>query len=236
MYRPRQYKNIEYATAKCNAYHGCLEPKLRWKHCGVGWPCWFYRRAVMLGANPKVKGYDPVDPCKPTFEPKKLDVLYKWKQPQRIAMSFMGDIAYAKVEWMQEIFKAINSNPQHWYYFLTKLPKNLEGLWFPDQCYVGVTVNRQADVHRIDELRDFVDAYHYAVSFEPVYEQIQTDLTGIEWIWIGAQTNPDYQPKVQWVTTLEIEARKVGAKVFMKDNLKREYLPLFVQEFPEGMI
>lgn len=233
----KQYKSIGYATAKCNAYHGCLQPKLGFRDCAVGKRCWFYCRARMLGGNPAVLGYDPADPWKPTFEPEKLDVLYKWKQPQLIAMSFMGDIAYAKVEWMKHIFKALEDNPRHWGYFLTKQPAELTKFGkFPDNCHVGVSVNYNCETKRITELVDMVMAEHKVVSFEPMYGAIYPNLTGIEWVWIGAQTQPDRQPKFNDLLYLVNRSKTQGASVFIKNNI---WLPEGMereQEYPETVL
>lgn len=226
-------KSIEYAHEDCNATTGCSEPYTGFKHCKVGARCWAYNFSKRLAGH---YGYPEwPDSFRPRFHPEQLEKLYKWKTPKRIAMCFMGDIADAKVHWMTEIFNAIEENPQHWYYFLTKRPKLLNRFGkFPDRCFVGVTVNCQDDEYRIDELREYVDCKYRVISLEPLYQfVILRNLSSINWLWVGAQTNPEFQPKKSWVKQIIGRALNYNIKVFMKNNLKLD-LPL-IQEFPDCM-
>ena len=43
---------------------------------------------------------------------------------------------------------------------------------------------------------------------------------GINWLIIGAQTNPYKPPEFSWVQEIVEAADKAGVKVFLKDNLK----------------
>jgi protein gp37 len=82
------------------------------------------------------------------------------------------------------------------------------------------------------------------VSFEPLYEDLgDVDLSGIDWVIIGAQRRPNMQPTFNAVKSVISQAQTDGAKVFLKNNLdlnglnkwrdwgQRE-LP-FLQELPE---
>ncbi|GAF67692.1 unnamed protein product, partial [marine sediment metagenome] len=106
-----------------------------------------------------------------------------------------------------------------------------------DNSYVGVTVNYNNECYRLDELRDSVDAKHKVASFEPMYNAIiNPDLTGIEWCWFGAQTQPELQPNFKDMMYLVNHAANSGAYVFMKNNLwtPRDFIRL--EQFPEAMI
>ncbi len=91
----------------------------------------------------------------------------------------------------------------------------------PANAWLGVTVNRCCDLHRIADLKE-TDAEVKFVSFEPLYEDLTRftlDLDGIDWVIIGAQRRPDVQPNLEWLDHLIRRADAVDAPVFLKDNL-----------------
>ncbi|MEO0190718.1 MAG: DUF5131 family protein, partial [candidate division WOR-3 bacterium] len=134
-------------------------------------------------------------------------------------------------EWINKIFEIIKQCPHHRFIFLTKVPEKLN-YQFPDNCAVGVTVNRSADLDRIRILKNIVSSVKF-VSFEPVYERIKPDLSGIQWIMIGAQTGPkEFQPKKEWIDDIIESARNAKCNVFIKDNLDYETK---IVEFPSGL-
>jgi len=71
------------------------------------------------------------------------------------------------------------------------------------------------------------------VSFEPLYGEIRMLFPDpdhvVDWIIIGAQTNPWKPPANEWVHSLIDQARSIGAAVFLKDNLRWFEK---IQEFP----
>ena len=208
---------IEYADKSINVMSGC-----KMEGCKLGKDCWAYSMSKRLAGR---FGYDKHFPFQPTFHPNMLCRIINLKKPMRIAMSFMGDIAYAKIEWMRKILGVIEQCPQHRFYFLTKLPQMLQEYEFPDNAWVGVTVNEMADEWRIEELGK-IKAKVKFISFEPIYEQLDIDMdtlrdSNVSWFIIGSKTgrNP-FQPKRKWVTKLIVKAEFLGIPVFMKPNLE----------------
>jgi len=95
-------------------------------------------------------------------------------------------------------------------------------------------VNTRNNLWRIKILKH-IFATTKAVSFEPLYERMgDVDLSGIDWIIIGAQSRPDLQPDPEWVEDLMQQARHEGVAIFIKNNVAE--LPNFrkVQEFPSA--
>lgn len=180
--------------------------------------CWAYCMSLRLAGR---CGYDRNRPFQPTFHPDRLDEPLKRKKPTIYATCFMGDIGYCEDEWLIQIMNVIRQCPQHTFLLLTKLPDLplFRTRSFPDNVYFGATVNLQKEVVRIDHLRE-VDCKHKWVSFEPPYEHIECDLTGISGIAIGAQTgNFKFMPSYEIVEPLLYQARKDGAEIVIKDNL-----------------
>ena len=50
-------------------------------------------------------------------------------------------------------------------------------------------------------------------------------MTGIDWVIIGAQTNPYKAPEISWVQEIAEAAEECCARVFLKDNLRPLLLP-----------
>jgi len=212
-------KNIEYSEKSINFVTGCYGVVNG--TCAVGMNCWAYKMSFrQAGRN----GY-PAKPnqFKPTFHEERLKEPLRRKKPTNYACCFMGDIAYAKKEWLVKIINMVNQCPQHRFIFLTKRPDLLAkmNLVFPDNCIVGVTVNREEDAWRIKTLAQIMAKWKW-VSFEPIYGRLKfiPNLLDIQWAVIGAQTNPELQPDKEGVSIL-IECFKVNhIPVFLKPNLK----------------
>jgi len=74
------------------------------------------------------------------------------------------------------------------------------------------------------------------ISFEPLLfnEVLEKGFSlNVEWIIIGAQTNPVKPPKKEWVERLILKAKNDKIPVFTKENLDKIYPELSLKEFPE---
>jgi protein gp37 len=239
-------KNIEYADESWNPFSGCLV-----EDCAVKerkGKCWAEKMAQRLKGR---CGYDKIDPFKPSYHGeetknlgyktvKKINIPRHWKKPRRIDCCFMGDISFASEDVLDQILETIRLTQHHRYYILTKNPKALLKIQWPKNAWVGVTINRNKDLYRVDLLKRIRAKIRY-LSIEPLYEKLDpdrlyqyfTDETGfIRWIIIGAQTKPELQPKTDWVDSiLELNDHYSKIPIFMKNNLKYEPKRF---EFPKG--
>lgn len=148
----------------------------------------------------------------------------------------MGDLYDQTVRnwWRDLVYEVMRTANWHKFMCLTKQPQNcLEypNVAPPNLC-LGVSVNTRKDTWRIEILKEIV-ATLKVVSFEPLYESMgEVDLSGIDWVIIGAQSRPNVQPDPEWVEDLMQQATHEGAAIFIKNNVAE--LPNFrkVQEFP----
>jgi len=209
-------KGIEYADKSWNPITGCLN--IEKGNCSVGKRCWAYGMSLRLRGR---CGYDAANPFKPTFHEDKLEDPLKRKKPTVYDTCFMGDIAFAEKEWLEKVLGVIRKCPQHRFIFLTKAPNKLmmNNLKFPDNCIVGVTVNNEKDVWRISELVHHINAKYKWLSVEPMYERLNISIDGIDWLVIGAQSNPVKQPDIRWVLELMRKANHRNIPIFLKPNL-----------------
>lgn len=173
----------------------------------------------------------------PTLHPKRLEEPYKLKKPSKIFVCSMGELfgSWVPKEWQEEVLKVTLGCPQHIFQLLTKFPNGYAeyGRW-PSNIWLGTTVTGVSDVHNARILRDEIaDASVKFVSLEPWLEFVGSDwFQGLDWVIVGAQTNPIRQPGEAWIKGLLDNAEYYGYAVFMKDNLGYEPKR---REWPKGV-
>lgn len=194
-------------------------------------------------------GYDKEHPFRPTFHPDKVWEIANLKgEGKRVFLDSMGDLfdPGVKKDWISAILDVVHRRPQHTFLALTKRPDNIpEGLRWPENLWIGVSVTCRNDVWRIDELMHnspLPQESHLFVSFEPLHSSIEADLTGLEWVICGAETGNrkgKIEPELEWVKKIASSAHRLGIPVFIKNNLQELYKQQpgclgGVQEFPKG--
>ncbi|MEI2763492.1 DUF5131 family protein [Methanothrix soehngenii] len=127
-------------------------------------------------------------------------------------------------EWIDSVLEVVRDTPKWNFLFLTKNPKRLIGIDWPDNAWVGTTVDVQARVDVAQEAFKKVKAKVRFISCEPLQEKLTfTDLSMFDWIIIGGRSRntklPEFQPKWEWVESLLGKAREDGLKVYFKPNL-----------------
>lgn len=220
---------IEYLDVTWNPVVGCSGVG-----CAVRTKCWA-RAMAKRQKNRCLKHYSFV----PHLHPERLYEPLNRNKPSRIGVCFMGDLFDHRVErdWQRRVFRTIQTAYWHIFICLTKQPQHVDHLdILPNPAqrnfWVGVSVNKREDLWRIERLREANVAIRI-VSFEPLYEDLgDVDLTGIDWVIMGAQTRPQLNPDAEWVESLILQARRHEAAVFLKNNLPP--LPNFktIREFP----
>lgn len=204
---------IEYCNYTWNPVTGCLHA------CDY---CYARRIALRFWGN-----FAPKFHLERIYEPLKL------REPSIIFAVDMGDLfgEWVPSKWIYDVLHVAEKACWHKFIFLTKNPKRLTEFVYPANVWLGVTVDRQKRVEGIKSLLA-TNAKVKFVSFEPLLENVNLDLNGLNWIIIGAQTNPERQPEKEWVDKLVTQARQNDIKVFMKNNLN--FAPKF-QELPESL-
>jgi protein gp37 len=155
--------------------------------------------------------------------------------PRRIGVDFSADFwdEGFTMSDRKSVFAYVIEAYWHWFINLTKQPQNIpETFAFPKNWAQGITVNRKEDLPRIDLLKK-TQAKLKFISFEPLYEDLDiVDLSGIDWVIIGAQTHPSLFPEFSWVANLIYSARLRKIPIFIKNNL-----PAFdVKQYPAKLL
>jgi len=156
-------------------------------------------------------------------------------------------------EVINRVLFTANHCQQHTFIFLTKNPKGMQDIIFPDNCWCGTSVENQEKAdERIPELLK-VNCETLFVSYEPalgpidfsfnIHDMIHPDnegygveaIKGLQWLIIGSQTGPKaVEPKYEWIRLAFEQARNVNIPVFIKDNAADYYGgELLPREWPE---
>jgi len=216
---------IEWTDRSWNPISGCLQlcrDKDGKKYCYAYW------------MSKRLKGrfgYPKDDPFRPTFHPNRLKEPYRLRKPLRIFTYSMGEMFgdWVNEEWTEKVMRVIYDNPQHTFQILTKNPKKLRRFRFPPNAWVGISIDRQAAVTGLRYLLE-ADAKIKFVSFEPLLEPVDVDLSGLNWVIVGGSTGRrPFVLEEQWVRAIILKARRLEIPVFLKDNL---FWKQTIREFP----
>ncbi|KKL59295.1 hypothetical protein LCGC14_2216820, partial [marine sediment metagenome] len=147
----------------------------------------------------------------PVFYPERLDEISKIKKPATIFVGSMSDIfgEWVDRKWILDIFLVAFKNPQHRFMFLTKNPKRYNEFAFPDNCWLGTTLDHIKYKKRIEQLK--IGAKRQTennktfVSIEPILSDVsEVDFTGIDLLIVGADSSMGAKsPNPEWITSLK---------------------------------
>jgi protein gp37 len=85
-----------------------------------------------------------------------------------------------------------------------------------ENVWMGVSVENQDYVHRVDYLRR-VPAEVRFLSCEPLLGPLELDLEGIHWVIVGGESGPGHRPiEVDWVHSIREQTDASGAAFFFK--------------------
>ncbi|MGZ5280518.1 MAG: DUF5131 family protein, partial [Pseudobdellovibrionaceae bacterium] len=143
--------SIEWTEATWNPLSGCNKISPGCKHC------YAERMAKRLQAMGQ---YRYRDGFKLTLHEEALEEPLRWKRPRKVFVNSMSDLFHKDVplEFIQKVFKVMADCPQHQFQVLTKRADRLEKiaskLNWTNNIWMGVSVENQDYVHRIENLRN----------------------------------------------------------------------------------
>jgi len=151
----------------------------------------------------------------------------------RVFVCSMGELfgPWVPNEWIARVMAEVDANPQWTFLFLTKNPRRLTSVMFPDNAWVGTTVDTQARVAAAEDAMDRVSASVRFVSCEPLLDPVVFSRPEIfDWFIVGAKSEGGNkaQPMREWTTGIMRQAIKADKHLWLKDNLT----PFLIQEAP----
>lgn len=224
--------NIEWAAWSWNPVTGCLH------NCD-------YCYARDIAARFYEQGFAP------SFIPSRLSAPANTRQSKA---RWDGDIGYKNVftcsmadlfgkwvprDWIKSVLQVVEANPQWTFLFLTKFPVRMTEFNYPNNVWLGTTVDKQHAVDRAESAFSKIKSSGFRgvcwLSCEPMLERLQfTNLKMFDWVVMGGASKstqtPEMRPPFDDIVSLYQQARKSGCKVYMKTNLGIEQR---IREYPQ---
>ncbi len=158
-----------------------------------------------------------------TLQPDLLDQPDRWISARTIFVNSMSDLFHQQVplNYIRKVFATIKRNPHHTFQVLTKrsgrLARMAHSLRWPHNLWVGVSVENEDYLSRIDELREVPAAVRF-ISCEPLIGPLnRIDLTDIQWVIVGGESGPKCRPmSEEWVRNLRQECINQKVAFFFK--------------------
>lgn len=127
-------------------------------------------------------------------------------------------------EWIEAVLDVVERAEEWNFLFLTKFPQRMAEFEFPDNAWVGTSVDAQARVANAEKAFRNVRAKYKWLSCEPLLEPLEfSDLSMFQWIVLGGASRstqtPEWRPPRAWINTIEAKAAEAGCKVYEKTNL-----------------
>ena len=147
----------------------------------------------------------------------------KWRKPRRIFVNSMSDLFHEKVELsdIQELFAIMEKADWHQFQILTKRAERLlecnADLPWPSNVWMGVSVEDERVMDRIDALRQ-TNAQIKFLSLEPLIGPLPSlDLSGIDWVIVGGESGPGARPMdKEWVLAIRDRCAEAEVPFFFK--------------------
>lgn len=156
--------------------------------------------------------------------PERLAIPFSWSGPMKVFVNSLSDLFHADVpvEFIRRAFDVMRATPWHTYQALTKRAARLEelspALDWPDNLWMGVSVESQLYAYRVDHLRR-TGARVKFLSVEPLLGPLDLDLSGIDWVITGGESGPRARPfDPAWAIAVRDQCRQYGTHFFHKQN------------------
>ena len=200
---------IEWTEATWNPVTGCDRISTGCDNC---YALALSRRLKAMGAEKYQEDGDPRTSgpgFAVTMHESALSQPLKWKSPRVVFVNSMSDLFHARVEvgFIRDVLDVMRATPQHTYQVLTKRAirarRLSDQLDWPENMWLGVSVENASVTHRVDDLRRIPAAVRF-LSCEPLLGDLSgIDLSGINWVIAGGESGPNYRPvDVRWVRAI----------------------------------
>ena len=158
-----------------------------------------------------------------TTHPDALEIPLRWRKPRTIFVNSMSDLFHDEVpdQFVQDVFAVMEAANWHRYQVLTKRPERVadldSGLPWPEQVWLGVSVESEGYVYRIDLLRKCGAALKF-LSLEPLLGPLPNlNLDGIDWVIVGGESGPGSRPmEAEWARDIRNQCADAGVPFYFK--------------------
>lgn len=158
-----------------------------------------------------------------TLQEQALELPLRWKKPKTIFVNSMSDLFHKDVptEYILRVFDVMQRADWHCFQVLTKRSDRLLELsrllpW-KSHIWMGVSVETQKYIYRIDQLRESQANIKF-LSLEPLLGPLeQLDLRNIDWVIVGGESGPGARPmEKSWAIDIREQCKKAKVPFFFK--------------------
>jgi protein gp37 len=205
---------IEWTEATWNPATGCSKVSPGCAHCYAET---FAERWRGIPNHPYEQGFDL------RLWPHRIDQPLRWRTPRMIFVNSMSDLFHEDIPraFIEQVFAVMRQADHHVFQILTKRDDRLaqvaEDLPWPQNVWMGVTIENRRFVHRADRLREIPAAVRF-ISAEPLLGPLEgLDLDGIQWLIAGGESGPRHRPvRSAWIRELRDRCVGEGVAFFFK--------------------
>jgi protein gp37 len=209
-----QDSSIEWTETTWNPLTGCTKISPGCKHCYAERMA---KRLQAMGQANYTNGFDL------TMHEHMLEVPLRWKRPRLVFVNSMSDLFHkdAPEEFVLRVFDVMRRASWHVFQVLTKrsdrLAKLSPRIKWPDNVWMGVSVERADYTFRIDQLRKTAAKVRF-LSIEPLLGPIpDLVLDGIDWVIVGGESGPGARSmKEDWVRDIRDQCLEADVPFFFK--------------------
>ena len=220
---------IHWTDATWNPCAGCTKVSSGCKNC------YAIRHAKRMAGNPNpsmqaayrglVTGATGILDWNGTVRilPDRLEQPLHWRKPRRVFVNSLSDLFHKDVpdEFIAQVFEVMVKAHWHKFQVLTKRSARLRALsatlpW-PDNVWMGVSVENDQYTFRIDDLRA-TGAKVKFLSLEPLLGPLPNlNLASIDWVIVGGESGPRArQMNTEWARDIRDQCVAAGVPFFFK--------------------
>jgi protein gp37 len=209
-----EHSRIEWTSASWNPVTGCSQVSPGCAHC---YAKTFAERWRGVPGHPYEQGFDL------RLWPDRLELPLRWRKPKLIFVNSMSDLFHEDIplDTVKRVFDVMEQAGQHVFQVLTKRHERLvelaPRLRWPENVWIGVSIENRRFVHRADYLREVPAAVRF-ISAEPLLGRLDhLDLTGVRWLIAGGESGPRHRViDPNWVRHLRDQCAEERVNFFFK--------------------
>jgi protein gp37 len=155
-----------------------------------------------------------------TLRPDRLEDPKRWRKPSRVFVNSMSDLFHERMPlvFLQQVFDVMEECPKHVFQILTKRHERLvelaPELRWPENVWMGVSVENQRYAHRVEYLQQVPAAVRF-LSCEPLLGPLKLNLEGIHWVITGGESGRGHRPiEARWVRSLRVQSQSASVAFF----------------------
>ena len=209
-----QKSSIEWTQTTWNPVTGCDKISAGCKNCYAERMA---GRLQLMGQANYRRGFQL------TLQPHMLERPLSWKTPQTIFVNSMSDLFHKDIpdSYIQSVFDVMREASWHRFQVLTKRSDRLRqisrSIDWPDNVWMGVSVESGRYVERIDDLRQTGAAVKF-LSLEPLLGPLhKLNLSNIDLVIVGGESGPGARSiDPDWVLDLRNQCQQADVPFFFK--------------------